>query len=712
MNTLLTDLISLPEVAALAGVRRPVVTTWRRRHPSFPAPAQVEAGRPLFKARDVVEWLVETNRAVRSTIEPDLRLHLLACLPLQAGASTGVGRRRNLRPQELVGAMTALICLHHLDDEPLRPAGYTDRQAIDALRERAAEADWDDQLLRSEIDTLPSDAAWLAEVVDELIEAAWGCAQAYERVLAARQRFGVQALYEEAVTPQLARLMASLSGARERVDEQGYLQVADYRAGVGDLLMTVRHQLGDHEPVVIRAADSNPFLVRILRRRLAVQGLSRGSWQVATARGLATGISPADVVLVHVPYRPSESRTDTDPFAEINEVARGLAPGQTAVVLGPAELLVDALPPYRPAARSRNELLSTGLVEAVVQLPGGLASFRPGYRTALWVLRREDPSPWQGRVLLADVSDRALTEHVVDELVVDIVTWRRNGHRPEEHLRAYASQVNIADLTAPRRPLTARRPARARDVVRDGRVTVAEVTEMEVALDDLAGPRPRLRSRLAARDEREQPATRSIAALVRDGHLQIVSGVRIAGDDALTEGHHPVIGPDEVIGRAPIGSRLIDRVIFAERYPRARPTEPGDVIVSLTPTLRAHHDTEGFSVVEFPTRVLRIRPDGRARFTPRVLAALINAATQRRAPGAVRPSSRLTDLQLAVLPPADVARLDALLTASEVRRNLARRELELLDDLDRRAVAGLTDGLLTIAEGPPLTGPPRAEEQD
>ena len=99
MNTLLTDLISLPEVAALAGVRRPVVTTWRRRHPSFPAPAQVEAGRPLFKARDVVEWLVETNRAVRSTIEPDLRLHLLACLPLQVGVSTGVGRRRHLRPR-------------------------------------------------------------------------------------------------------------------------------------------------------------------------------------------------------------------------------------------------------------------------------------------------------------------------------------------------------------------------------------------------------------------------------------------------------------------------------------------------------------------------------------------------------------------------------------------------------------------------------------
>ncbi|MCG5463445.1 SAM-dependent methyltransferase [Micromonospora sp. MED01] len=711
MKTLLTDLISLPEVAALAGVRRPVVTTWRRRHPAFPAPAEVEAGRLLFKARDVVEWLVGTGRAERSTIEPDLRLHLLACLPLQAGVSTGIGRRRNLRRHELVGAMTALICLYHLDDEPLRPDGYTDRQMIDALRERAAEADWDDELLRSEIDTLPPDAGWLAEVVDELIEAAWGCAQAYERVLAARQRFGIPELYEDAITPQLARLMAGLSGARDRADEHGHLQVADYRAGAGDLLMAVRHELGDHDPLALHAADPDPFLARVLRRRLVVQGLSRGSWQVEIGPGPATSTSPADVVLLHLPYRPAESRTDTNPFAEVNKVTHGLAPGQTAVVLGPAELLVDALPPYHPAARSRNELLTTGRVEAVVQLPGGLVSFRPGYRTALWVLRREEPSPLQGRVLLADVSDRALTDRVVDELVVDIVTWRRNGHRPEEHLRAYASQVNIADLTPPRRPLTARRPARVRDVVRDGRLTVAEVAEMEVALDDLAGPRPRLRSRLAARDEREQPVTRSIGALVREGHLHILSGVRIAGDDAVAEGHHPLVGPDEISGLAPIGSRLIDRAVFAERYPRARPTEPGDVIVSLTPTLRAHHDAEGFSVVEFPARVVRIRPDGRARFTPRVLAALINAAPQRRAPGAVRPSSRLTDLQLPLLPPADVARLDALLTASEVRRNLARRELELLDELGRRAVAGLTDGILTIAEGA-LAGPPRAEEQD
>ncbi|SCG76594.1 hypothetical protein [Micromonospora coxensis] len=700
-----TDLISLPEIAELAGVQRPVVTTWRRRYPGFPAPVQTDRGRPLFKAHEVVDWLVDTGRAERRSIEPDLRLHVLSCLALQTGAPSGAGRRRALTPQELVSLTTALICLHHLDDEPLRPDGYTDRHVVEALRERAAEADWDDELLRSEIEALPPDAAWLAGVVDELIEAAWGTAQAYERVLAARHRFGVPQLYEDAVVPQLARLMVELSGVREHADLHGLVQVADPHAGTGDLLMAARQALGEHEPVMF-AAEADPLLARLARRRLVVHGVSRGSWQLDIAAGRPSGSPAADVVLLRLPYQPAEARTDLDPFAELVEVTKALAPGQTAVVFGPAELLVGALPPYRPAARSRNELLATGRVEAVVQLPGGVMPFRPGYQSALWVLRHEETPEWQGRVLLADISDRPLTDRVVEDLVVDVATWRREGHRPDQHLRAYASQVRIADLTVPRRPLTARRPATLRELAYDGRVTVAELADTEAELDRLADPRRRLRTHVAARDEIHRAPTKSIAALVRDGHLALLKGSRIAADHVGTDGHIRVIGPPELAAGARIGARRIDRAVFAQRYPRARLTEPGDVLVTVTPRLRAYRDEQGFSVVDYPTRVLRIRPDGRDQFTPRVLEALVNAVQKQRPNGAVRAATRLADLQVPLLPTADVARLDALLAAMEARRNLARRELDLLDDLGRRAVAGLTDGTLTITEGPPLAGPP------
>jgi hypothetical protein len=54
--------ITYAEIATLAQVRRPVPTTWSRRHPDFPAPVTHEEGRPLFDARAVVDWLTTTGR--------------------------------------------------------------------------------------------------------------------------------------------------------------------------------------------------------------------------------------------------------------------------------------------------------------------------------------------------------------------------------------------------------------------------------------------------------------------------------------------------------------------------------------------------------------------------------------------------------------------------------------------------------------------------
>ncbi|WP_322780514.1 hypothetical protein [Frankia sp. Cas4] len=41
-----TLLISMPEIAELAGVQRPVVTNWRRRHRDFPPSAGGHASAP------------------------------------------------------------------------------------------------------------------------------------------------------------------------------------------------------------------------------------------------------------------------------------------------------------------------------------------------------------------------------------------------------------------------------------------------------------------------------------------------------------------------------------------------------------------------------------------------------------------------------------------------------------------------------------------
>ncbi|MGV2384735.1 MAG UNVERIFIED_CONTAM: hypothetical protein LOD86_05635, partial [Thermobifida fusca] len=70
----LPRLISMPEIAELAGVRRPVVTTWRRRHPDFPAPVGHRGGKPQFDAGEVVDWLVATGRGDRGDLQSKLYL--------------------------------------------------------------------------------------------------------------------------------------------------------------------------------------------------------------------------------------------------------------------------------------------------------------------------------------------------------------------------------------------------------------------------------------------------------------------------------------------------------------------------------------------------------------------------------------------------------------------------------------------------------------
>ena len=674
--------ISMPEIAELAGVHRPVVTTWRRRHRGFPAPVGGDAGRPLFDARQVVDWLVGTGRAERGQIEADLRLYLLGCLGAKMPA------------KDLVAAATALICLRHLDDELLQ------EYSIAQLKQRAAEADPQDALLLSEIRALPDDAGWLASVVDELIEAAWGCCQAFERLLAVRGRLNVADLYVDAVTPELARLIAGLSGAREHAEEFGTVRVADPAARAGDLLVAVLGQLSEDSFPVLTGAEPDPFLARIARRRLVVHGIPPHDIDI---RCPGEPPLPADVLVTRLPYVPLEERPQENPLATVKELTDGLAPGQTTVVLGPADVLVDGLPPYRPAARTRNELLASGRVEAVIHLPGGLVPFRPGYQTALWVLRREEPSPWQGRVLLADVSDRALTDDVVETLIWDVVTWRRDGYQPNDHSRAIAVQVAVSSLTSSRVRLTARRPPAIREVA--AKETIARVYDLESELhriaDPQAVPRPAVRSGLAVRESGSPVPTAAIGALVKTRRLIMVKGTRLAASDVIPDGKHAVLGAPEIVGASPLGARTVDRAVLAEKYPRARLTEPGDVIVTMSPRFGVHVDHDGFSVVEFPARILRIPEQERQQLPPRVLAALLAAGhAGTRAAGAVRPASRLDELCIPLLPPAEVRRLDELLAAADERRRLARREIDLLDELCRIAAAGLSDGTLTIAPTP------------
>ena len=266
------------------------------------------------------------------------------------------------------------------------------------------------------------------------------------------------------------------------------------------------------------------------------------------------------------------------------------------------------------------------MVEAIVRLPGGLVPFRPGYQTALWVLTRTRESRWPGRVLLADVSDRDLTDDVVSAVAEDVITWRRDGYQPGAHTRTFGVQVGIGELVSSPGALTVRRPPSIHETEIAGPARVAKVNQLEAELNRISAyataQRLPVRSGISAGTAR-RPAATTIGTLVRTGRLSMLKGTRVDVAHAGLDGHHVLIGSPEVLGDCRPGHRKIDRELLATRYPRAKLTEPGDVIVTTIPRLGAIVDHAGFCVVEFPARILRIPRVEQDQFTSRVLAALL-----------------------------------------------------------------------------------------
>jgi len=679
-------LMSMTEIAELAGVQRPVVTTWRRRYRDFPAPVGGDAMGPLFDSRQVTDWLIATGRDRDGRIETDLRLHTLAGL--------GAG----MAPRDLVAVATALICLQALDDEPLAAASADLR---DDLMRRAVRLDPHDTCLLSEIALLSADPGWLAAAVDELVEAAWGCQGAIERFMSAGQRFKIGDLYTRTVTPRLARLVSELSGAPERARRRT-ISVRDSAAGPGDLLVAVADVIGPDYQAVFWAVEADAYLARLARRRLSVHGVAWDDLQVAIGPELPQEWGDPDVIVTQIAYVPGESRSPEEVMDRLDEISLRLAPGCTAVVLGPADVLAGQLRAYSQAERTRAKVLSSGMVEAIIRLPGGLVPFRPGYEVALWVLTSAYDSPWRGWVLLADVSDRELTAEVAGALVDDVVTWRRDGYRPHAHTRAFGVQVRVTDLVEALRPLSARSPAAMSSRRTKGPELVSRVTELEAGLDRLATDsqqkRAPVRSRLAA-GTRTSPPTQTIGALAKARRLVILPGTRLRGAQTSGAGHHDVIGVPELLSRTRRGDRRLDRVTLAG-LPRAHLTEPGDVIGTTTPEFAVMVDHHGLAVAEFPARVLRIPATERDSFTPRTLAALLlGKLPSLRPPGAVR-SRRLEEHEVPVLSPAEVAFLDQFLATLDTRQQAAQQELDLVAELRDVTMTGLLDGTLTFTEAP------------
>lgn len=685
--------ITYAEIAALAQVKRPVPTTWVRRHPDFPAPVAHEDGRPLFDARAVVDWLASTGRGNTDArrLRAELALHTLAAW-----------RTPSLPASVLIGALTSLVCLHQQLDAPV-----ADGRPWDTVLDRAADLDPDDRFLVSELRALPDRTGLaLAALADELIDAAYNPAEAFDWILQARPRLGSRDLAADEPAPAVVRALAALSGV-DTLDEGSVIAVPHARTGA--LLAALHDHAAEDSAHVHLAADPDPARVRLVRRRMLVRGVYEFRLDVVDGEDLtADEWGYPSLLVCALPYEAAETRDPKTVLEQVAALTDYLDTGSTAVVLGPADVLTGPLARHGDADRLRRSFLKPGLLKAAISLPDGAYAFRPGYRTAVWVLARVPEDERTGLVLLADYSAQPLTDPVLDALAEDIAIWRTSGwERDPRHEPRHAAIVRGTDLDG--RPGAALTPQHRTLASRHTRTVVerpAVISDLERRLIDLQERSRTGELRLPAQAElrpENQPVRRtSVGRLLRTRRLRRRPGHRFAPEHLTPDGHYTVLTPEEILGTARIGGRRIDRGIFLTAYGHAQFTEPGDLVVTAHPHFGVYVDTEGVSLVAAPARILRVRRDADPPVRPRALAALLRAAAAEhaRTSGAVRASRRIEDLVVPDLSRAEADLYEAVLAEIEGRAALLREQTAALDDLTRVMAAGMADGTLTIRHLP------------
>ncbi|MCK9247546.1 MAG: hypothetical protein M0P31_00990 [Solirubrobacteraceae bacterium] len=669
-----TQTLTMQGIADLAQVRRPVVSVWRTRYPAasvapFPEPLSTEPLR--FDAEQVAEWLVSTGRGNNRDAGLETALHADAMQRLAGDPDRA----------------SALLLLHDVVGGPVRG------MAVEAARRHL-----DDRRLGFLVppDTLGSALAdaELCRAADEVAEAAFSGARALDRLVDGFEGAGGP-WADEALTASAKELLAATVVELQRAEPRVVVPAGPGAAVVAGAL--TRH-LDEHELPTVSLPPSSLERVadRAAWRRLAAYGASllgqdaeRGSMVAGPAvaagtEAASTGQQGRLCLLVAQGARRQELRD------LIDGLLTDLTEQDLLMVVGPSLLLTDHAGRHdrvRLLERSPGDVTP---LRYVARLPKGLGRFGGRRRLGVWVLGGR-PTGWTVVGAHADLRlDAAAVSALASDVTVavsDVADVRAHAFRSSA-VRDTRRLVRQGELIVPADPAVAspsggERLARAWALSDD----LARKRPSESLIDGfdlLAGD---------TADGRTVGFTEATPRLGRD-----LPGARIPSErlDVPRPGWAIVVGPDEVRGVAPIGDRGIDRLVLERVAPRARLTEPGDVVYVAAGGPAAIVDDHGGHVVLAPARIFRcLDTDGDHRLLPSVVASDI--AEQ---PGRDRATWRVRTV------PGDAAGPLAALTSrtGEHRRRLLR-ELQTLDALERELIAGFADGTLHADVTPPPTDP-------
>ena len=650
----MAQVLTMQQIADLAGVRRPVVSTWRRRFAGKPTafPEPVDPAALLFDAHQVGRWLEETGRGKNREAGADAVLY-----------STLVDT-----VADRLADTSALLLLHALAGVPL--SGSDPAELLMLL----AQADAESVLPLADAAAALEESELVAQV-DVLVEAAVTATRVFAR-LVRRQETVDPRLGAETLTAGGDGLAVSVLTA---VTEDSERLLAPW--GPGGLRLVVRAveggNAGGRPRIVVPEGVTDPVEL-LLWRYLVSLGC-----QLETPR-------PDAAVLTVGQWAAAGVDGAEEFFDELDRVVIGVGAGSAALVLGPAPLLVDRLPD--PAPRRRVLGVGSGGYLAplryVARLPAGMCRFGGRRRLALWALGHPvGPGGERRFTTYGEHSAHALDAGECRAVGHDVAAALRGGGARRSHA-FLRSAHRVTGSLLPREALAV---PLSDELVEDGGDALARLWERRDASapDLFEGVEVE-----AAGSATDRSVPWAAATTGPDRPARVITGVRIPPAVwAAGAGGIGVIGPEEVRGEAPVGSRTVDLVALVEGAPRSRLTEPGDVVfvTTTTPTgPAAIIDSEGGNVVQAPARILRcLAPSGGGRRILPETAVRDICASRGSDPRAWRLRTVVVD---SVGPWRTVAARAAR------RRARLERELAALDAVTTELSDGLAAGTLRIMQ--------------
>ncbi|CAM3307440.1 hypothetical protein PSET11_03246 [Arthrobacter ulcerisalmonis] len=676
METTETLRMTLSDVALLAQVQRPVVSMWRKRSSGgplpFPPAAERVNGIEMFDAGRVTAWLQATGRGNNQEAGNDVAIF----------ARLAVTSSESPRDSRLTfDGLTALLALKVLTGQAL--AQSTAAELLDA----ADEADPDDAFLYSELAALGSALAGLASFADRLADSAFSASAAFEKLLAHRFKEGLREQSDTALAePALALTAAAAMELATTLE--GRLLFVDSTPGGSDVMLSIVQQFGESHSLTFLAADHHGSASRLARRRLAVHGTDNGPVKI-DANGAFAVNGPA----VHVAQFPSPGNLEpgsTGILSGIENIVLQMDDSQRGVVIAPARVLCDAL--SGEASNLRSDLLRSGRVRAIVQLPAGLLRAKPREQQALWILGPAFANvPIAERwTMVADLATIPLTLDVTQDLISDVAASMGDRATLRAHAFRFARLVQTRVLLAGRGALVDASVKRSTTSVR-GAEAALRIEELTRALATESS-RPALpRAQLAALEAGKPPAT--VQEMLTAGHIKYLQGIRLRAEDMNSRGGSRVLGRDELMNPNNAQPRFITLLDFAAKYPAGRLTEPGDVVFCTSPRPAAMLDAEGGAVVVFPARIVRIDQGDPGGLLPAVVVRDINR---------LNPADKTwRNWRLRRTPEAQRLPLASALQNLHREQSETRERLKRLEELATLMTDGVAGGSLTLTD--PLT---------